>query len=384
VEDGAAAYHSPRRCYSLAAMRDLAALLLLGLGLAGAAAAQVSPPLPIGLDGEHGFGAATLGNDVLFDGIDFSTFRLQVQTVLGADSIREVGDLRPGDPVEKIDFEDLDATVLGAVMLVIPTDTNAHAAYTSAEMDAIRAFVTAGGGLIVLAEGGGGSQVDNLNELVLPWGVGFAAAAADCTGADAIPVDHLLTAQVATIGVDCHRPISFMTGSSALDLTASGPEVLAAIEGAPGEGNVVFLSDSTLWKDTISRGDRNIFTNDNLVLLRNAVQFAYRFPDTDTDLLFDANDNCMLVANRDQHDVDGDGCGNICDCDFDQNGVCGASDLSTLRACPFGQQLPVTGPPEDPFCTEVDMDGNLVVGSGDLSLFRLGFGRPPGPGVGCP
>ncbi len=105
--------------------------------------------------------------------------------------------------------------------------------------------------------------------------------------------------------------------------------------------------------------------------------------DSDGDGVPDASDNCTNLANASQLDADGDGCGNACDADFDQNGVTGSTDLSALRTC-FSQSVPGTGPAEDPVCAESDMDGNGVVGASDLSSLRIGFSSAPGPGAACP
>ncbi|MGB5471915.1 MAG: hypothetical protein WBQ78_00375, partial [Gammaproteobacteria bacterium] len=43
--------------------------------------------------------------------------------------------------------------------------------------------------------------------------------------------------------------------------------------------------------------------------------------DTDSDTVDDAIDNCTLVANADQRDTNGDGFGNVCDADFNNNGI---------------------------------------------------------------
>jgi len=101
--------------------------------------------------------------------------------------------------------------------------------------------------------------------------------------------------------------------------------------------------------------------------------------DADGDGFANGVDNCIDVANPSQLDVDGDGCGNLCDADFDQNGLAGGSDFNTFRLC-FSQGVPGSGPAEDPTCAESDMDGNGVVGGEDFARFRLQLGSPPGPG----
>ncbi len=105
-------------------------------------------------------------------------------------------------------------------------------------------------------------------------------------------------------------------------------------------------------------------------------------PDADGDGIPDGADNCTAVANL-QLDADGDGCGNACDADFDQNGVVGGSDFSVVRQC-FGKIWPATGPAEDPTCAESDLNEDGVVGSPDFILFRLALAKPPGPGAACP
>jgi len=96
--------------------------------------------------------------------------------------------------------------------------------------------------------------------------------------------------------------------------------------------------------------------------------------DTDGDTHFDLCDNCLLVANPDQTDSDGDGCGNRCDPDFNQDGVVGAADFAVL-AVNYGSAVPPAaayldiGP--DP------LDG--IVGAADFSKYASTFGGVPGP-----
>jgi len=56
--------------------------------------------------------------------------------------------------------------------------------------------------------------------------------------------------------------------------------------------------------------------------LLNAKAAHFKLPiDTEGDAKFDGNDNCILVANNDQKDSDADGFGNMCDADFNNDGI---------------------------------------------------------------
>ena len=98
--------------------------------------------------------------------------------------------------------------------------------------------------------------------------------------------------------------------------------------------------------------------------------------DTDSDGVIDMNDNCPLVPNgplipdaggNSQLDADGDGIGNICDPDFDNNLVVNASDLAYLKTKFFSS---------DPV---VDLNGNNFVNAADLAILKDMFFGAPGP-----
>jgi hypothetical protein len=59
-------------------------------------------------------------------------------------------------------------------------------------------------------------------------------------------------------------------------------------------------------------------------------------PDTDGDGIPDDVGNCIDVFNPDQRDTDGDGCGNRCDADLNNDGIINFADLAIFRAL-FGK-----------------------------------------------
>lgn len=102
--------------------------------------------------------------------------------------------------------------------------------------------------------------------------------------------------------------------------------------------------------------------------------------DLDGDGICDGEDNCILVANGPlsldaggniQLDTDGDGYGNICDPDLDNNGVIQAADLALFKPLYFSS---------DP---DADFDGNGVVQAADLAIIKTMYFGSPGPSC-CP
>ena len=117
-------------------------------------------------------------------------------------------------------------------------------------------------------------------------------------------------------------------------------------------------------------------------LIQADLAIAALAQDADADGMGDALDNCTLVANGSgdtvsagpaQNDTDGDGYGNVCDPDFNNNGVVDSNDSSVL----FGQFGKDSSDPA--FDPNVDMNGNGVIDSNDASRFFSAFGLPPGP-----
>ncbi|MFK8014699.1 MAG: FG-GAP-like repeat-containing protein [Gammaproteobacteria bacterium] len=106
---------------------------------------------------------------------------------------------------------------------------------------------------------------------------------------------------------------------------------------------------------------------DQLTAFLLQIESGTSIADADTDGIVDELDNCTQIANADQRDTNGDGYGNRCDADLNDDGTINVVDLGLLRAAFFG-----TGP-------DADFNGDGVVNVVDLGILRASFFGAPGP-----
>ena len=111
--------------------------------------------------------------------------------------------------------------------------------------------------------------------------------------------------------------------------------------------------------------------------------FASAPPDTDLDGVPDASDNCTVDPNGPlggacsaQEDADGDGFGNACDSDFNNNGATELADLGAMLAA-------ATSGSTDP---NFDLNCNGAAELSDLgkTLADATIGKVPGPSCCAP
>ena len=100
----------------------------------------------------------------------------------------------------------------------------------------------------------------------------------------------------------------------------------------------------------------------------SAAQAANEETDADRDGVPDSRDNCTSVVNPTQRDSDGDGYGDACDADLNNDGIVNSIDLAAVRTS-FGSTSP----------TRADLNGDGVVNALDLALIRRLFATRPGP-----
>src|SRR6266404_7103697 len=99
-----------------------------------------------------------------------------------------------------------------------------------------------------------------------------------------------------------------------------------------------------------------LFGSLSFVFAIGLVRFGFSDPDTDCDGVPDAVDNCPDKWNRNQADTDGDGIGNRCDPDDDNDGV--------LDNGSGPGRLPCNGSANPPLLTDCDDNCRLVVNPG--------------------
>jgi hypothetical protein len=93
-------------------------------------------------------------------------------------------------------------------------------------------------------------------------------------------------------------------------------------------------------------------------------------PDTDGDGVLDDVDNCTLVSNPDQRDTNGDGYGNACDADLNDDCDVNFTDKGSFDANMFGA---------DP---DADLNGDGVVNITDIAILKKFLFTTPGPSAG--
>ena len=89
--------------------------------------------------------------------------------------------------------------------------------------------------------------------------------------------------------------------------------------------------------------------------------------DPDGDGIDASADNCLSVANPDQHDSNGDGIGNFCDADLQNDCTVNFADLALLKQVFFSA------------AADADFNNDGNVNFADLSIMKAQFFGPPGP-----
>lgn len=155
----------------------------------------------------------------------------------------------------------------------------------------------------------------------------------------------------------------------AMDVDGNVLETIVLRAGDPGTGNKV----ATPW--TFQRMQPDVYSVKFFPDFSGASFFGLGFDNFSArDALADDGDgvpadvdNCTSVPNADQRDTDGDGFGNACDPDFDNNCAVNFIDLGFMKSVFFGS---------DP---DADLSGDGNVNFIDLAVMKKLFFCRPGP-----
>jgi len=95
--------------------------------------------------------------------------------------------------------------------------------------------------------------------------------------------------------------------------------------------------------------------------------------DSDLEGVADDVDNCTLIANADQRDTDGDGYGNMCDGDLNNDGSTNTLDLNLYK------QAHRTSLGDANYDADADFNGDGTINTLDLNIYKGLHRQPPGP-----
>jgi hypothetical protein len=149
--------------------------------------------------------------------------------------------------------------------------------------------------------------------------------------------------------------------------------VLEAVGGAGGGLSTEPVPNDPYFFSSGANGGEGylLFGTSDLELDPAATIAATLVVDDDSDGVTDGLDNCLEVANPTQLDSDGDGYGNACDADLNNDCVVNSTDLGIFKS-----QFFTAGP-------DADFNGDATVNAIDLGILRTLYFAAPGPGQGA-
>lgn len=131
----------------------------------------------------------------------------------------------------------------------------------------------------------------------------------------------------------------------------------------------LFLAGNPNERVTLSWSDNRNDANDIYVQnVNGGGSLGLGTSDADGDSIADDVDNCTLIANPDQRDTNGDGFGNACDADINNDCIVGFIDSAVYRNN-FFQAGDL----------DTDNNGDNITNFIDLTLLKEQFFGPPGP-----
>ena len=160
--------------------------------------------------------------------------------------------------------------------------------------------------------------------------------------------------------------VSWDTAGSAFDTLLAaytGSSIPTLVSVAENDNDTGFTTSKITFN--VTSGTTYAIVVDGNDAASGTIRINWEYPDSDSDTVIDALDNCPNDANTDQSDVDGDMLGDVCDADADDDGLLNTdetiyatdplvsdTDGDTL---PDGEEVNTHG--TDPTSTDTDSDG---------------------------
>jgi hypothetical protein len=159
-------------------------------------------------------------------------------------------DTRSESGADDLGDDTLTPELLDRYQVIVAQDLHNQDAYTAAELDALQAWVEAGGGLLTLVGYSSPTERTNVNQVLARFGLSYAAAPILArNGAKSVPVttwvEHPVTAGVTRVGVDNGYEVE---GSGATLASEAGFDLLKAQK--VGLGHVIAWGDEWITYDS--------------------------------------------------------------------------------------------------------------------------------------
>jgi len=132
-----------------------------------------------------------------------------------------------------------------------------------------------------------------------------------------------------------------------------------------------YLDAGVMGSTTTIPTTATIFDGEDFV--RAAFMYLVPVPDVDVDGVADQIDNCTNIQNTDQLDTDGDGFGNLCDGDLNDDGSTNTLDLNLYK------QAHRTSVGDANYDVDADFNGDGTINTLDLNIYKGLHRQPPGP-----
>jgi secreted trypsin-like serine protease len=177
--------------------------------------------------------------------------------------------------------------------------------------------------------------------------------------------DQATTTQDAAINVNVLANDAGFSSPMTVAIVTAPLHGTAIVTGSPGDSSTVRIAYTPASGYTGS--DSLVYSVSDGTSGDSAALAITVLADADHDGVPDSQDNCLGVYNPDQRDTNGDGYGNMCDPDLNNDGIVNSSDYLMMKAR-FGTADP-----------DADFNGDGVVNASDSLKLKWYIGKPPGP-----